>query len=234
MNILTSIFGFAICLEIFALLGFLVFIRNSIWRVRRNPSTGERKRRKKVGRDTALFLTSLTLFFAGLAFLNFGLFLQSYRTYAIGQPIAQVLVTPGNSPDEFRVRIQELGNPLDDRKMPLREEYAIHGDRWMIEGHLIRFHPLLNLLGFKPIYQLTRIQGSFYSIEDEQSKERTVYSLVEPRDEKWWKWMYTASKSYPIIEMVHGSAVSQDAEAGSEFIVTIVPTGFTLQQAEKK
>jgi hypothetical protein len=232
MNILSSIYGLAVCLEIFALFGVAVFLRHCIMRLRIDPDTNKRRRRKKFIRDTLLLMSSTILFFAGLALLNFGLFLQSYRTFVVGNPIAQISIEPSDIDSEFIVKIRELGNPINDNEMPIDREYFIRGDQWMVQGHLIRFHPMLSFLGFKPIYQLTRIQGSYYSIEDERNNERTVYSIINPSDEKWWKWMYKAAKSYPIIEMVHGSAVSQDSSDDGTYTITIVPTGFSLQKKE--
>ncbi|MFB3785560.1 MAG: hypothetical protein ACE15F_04245 [bacterium] len=229
MGFLSMLYSLAVALEMVSLALLLVFLRNCVRRIKRHPETGERLRRRKAGRDTVLGLTTLIFFFAGMTFMNLALFLQSYRTYVVGEPIASVTVERLDDDGGFFVRIRELGRPLSEKVQPFEQEYHLKGDRWMVEGHLVRFHPLLNFFGFKPVYQLTRIEGSYYSIDDERTQERTVYPLVDRADEKWWRWLYKNRESIPLVDMVSGSAVSQDAEEGRRYMVTVVPTGFTLQ-----
>lgn len=230
MNLLSSLYGFSVCLLIVALSMILFFLWFTLSRFRRHPETRERRRQRKLGRDAFLFLGSLVVFFAGLAFLNFALFLQSYRTFAIGEPIAQVTITGGENKQEFTVHVRTLGEPLSNKATPAEQEYKIKGDRWMLEGHLIRFQPWLSFLGFKPVYQLTRIQGSYYDIDEERAKERTVYSLADPNSEIWWKRMYQNSDKIPFMELIQGSAVSQDAHLGNQYTITVLPSGFSLQK----
>ncbi|HOJ61987.1 MAG TPA: hypothetical protein PK878_17020 [bacterium] len=231
MGFLSALYSLAVALELISLALLLLFLRNCWRRVKRHPETGERLRRRKMGRDTVLGLTTLIFFFAGMTFMNLALFLQSYRTYVVGHPIASVAVERQDGDGGFYLRVKELGTPLSHTVQPFEQEYHLKGERWMLEGHLIRFHPLLSFFGFKPVYQLTRIQGSYYSIDEERTKERTVYPLVDRADEQWWRWIYKNRKSIPLLDMVSGSAVSQDAEEGSKYVVTVVPTGFTLQPA---
>jgi Na+-transporting methylmalonyl-CoA/oxaloacetate decarboxylase gamma subunit len=233
MDILTSLYGFGFCLEIFAITALILFLINSINRMRRDQETQYRKRTRKFGRDALLLLVSLILFFAGIAFINFALFIQAYRTYAIGEPIVKVTISARSSDQEFSVRINELGKPVTKDNAPMDETFRIKGDRWMLEGHIIRFQPWLSFIGLKPIYQLTRIQGSYYSIDEERNSERTVYALVDSSDEEWWKWMYQKSESIPFMDMAYGSAISQDAQKGSQYIVTVLPSGFSLQKSDR-
>lgn len=229
MGFLSMLYSLAVALELIALALLLVFLRNCARRFKRHPETGERLRRRKAGRDTVLGLTTLIFFFAGMTFMNLALFLQSYRTYVMGEPIASVAVERLDGDGGFFLRIKELGKPLSEKIQPFEQEYHLKGERWKVEGHLIRFHSLLSFFGFKPVYQLTRVEGSYYSIDDERANERTVFSLVDRADESWWRWIYKNRESIPLLDMVSGSAVSQDAEEGSRFVVTVVPTGFTLQ-----
>ncbi len=230
MSIISSLYGFAFTLEIFSLTLFVFFIRNSIYRVRKIPKTGERKRKGKLGRDSSMLLSGLILFFAGLAFLNFAFFLHSYRTFTIGEPVARVIVLPGDSENTYKVQIQELGKQVSDNKIPSRKEFVLSGDRWTLEGNIIRYRSWVSFLGLKPVYQLTRLQGGYFSTQDEKTKDRTVYSLVERPTENWWRWMYEHGDSIPLVKMVYGSAVSQLMKEGYRFDVSVLPTGFTVEK----
>ncbi|MBN2328355.1 MAG: hypothetical protein JXR73_14515 [Candidatus Omnitrophica bacterium] len=232
MNLLSSLYGFAFCLEIFALALMILFVWNTANRFRRYPETRERRRRRKMGRDAFIFMSGLVLLSTGLAFLNFALFLQAYRTFTVGEPIARISISDSGDEQRFIAKVREMGEPLSQGASPMDQEFDIKGDQWLLEGHIIRFQPWLSFLGFKPVYQLTRIGGRYYFFEDEQNKERTVYPLVDHASEKWWRWMYKNEERIPFMELVHGSAVSQDAKAGSRYVVTVLPTGFSLQKTE--
>mgnify|MGYP000918771370 CR=1 FL=1 len=140
MNLLSSLYGFAVCLEIFALAAMLRFLWNMINRFRRNPKTMERRRQQKLGRDGFLLIMTGVLFFAGMAFLNFALFIQSYRTFAVGEPIAKISVVGSPEDHSFIAKIEELGKPLRNQFSPMNHEYSIKGDRWMMEGQIGRAH----------------------------------------------------------------------------------------------
>jgi len=230
MGMLTSLYGFAVTLEFFALGLVILFLRNCVLRVRRHPETRERRRRKKWGRDSALALWALVLFFAGLAFLNLALFLQSYRIFSIGEPVARIHIQPTEAKNSFLIQIQDLGQPVGTNAPAASKEFIVKGERWTLEGNIIRFHSALSFLGFRPVYQLTRVQGGYFSIDDERSRERTVYSLVGHADESWWRWMYKHGDSIPLVELVYGSAITQNAERGGRYLVSVLPSGFALEK----
>jgi hypothetical protein len=229
MGMLTSLYGFALTLESFALILTLLFLRNSVLRFRRHPETKERRRQKKWGRDSVLFFNALILFFAGLAFLNLAFFIQTYRIYSIGQPIARISIIPAKEKHHFTLQIQELGQAVSDQSSPTIREIPLTGERWTLDGNIVRFHSTLSFLGLKPVYQLTRIQGSYFSIADEKSQPRTVDSLVSAADESWWKFMYKYGQSLPVIELVYGISVTQNADKYATFLVTVLPSGFALE-----
>ncbi len=230
MDLLSSLYGFAMTLMLFSVCLFAFFIRNSISRFRRHPETKQRLRTSKYGKDTGMFLAGLVFFFAGIAFLNFAFFLHTYRTFAMGEPIARVIILPGEGEDTYKIQIQELGKQVADNEIPQRYEYILKGDRWTLEGNIVRFQSWLNYLGIKPVYQLTRLQGSYFSIDDEVTKERTVHALVERPAENWWKWMFKNGDSLPLVTMVYGSAVTQVMNEGNRFDVSVLPTGFTVEK----
>lgn len=236
MDLLTSIYGFAITLELLALVLCFLFLRNSILRFRRHPVTGNRKRKGRFLRDSSFFMCGLLLFLSGLVFINFGLILQTYRAFAVGKPIAEITVHADPNDDGYIVKISELGKPLNN-ETPLESEYYIRGDLWTVRGNIVRFHPTLSFLGFQPLYQLTRIQGDYYSFEQEKQDERlgkrTYYSLINQSDEAWWRWMMKWGDTIPIIDMTYGSSITHNAEEGSRYIITVLPSGFTIKKPEE-
>lgn len=233
MDLLTSLAGFSITLYLISLSLAGLFIRNQYLRCKRNPVTLERRRKGKMTWDMLVFFAALILFFGGMAFMNGALFLQSYRIFAEGKTVAEIIIKEDTSQDaDFIIHIRELGDPLDEEKKRIDEEYQIKGDLWTIRGNIIRFNTTFSLFGFKPVYQLTRVQGDYYSIDDEKEKERSVHSIIDPSREKWWRWMMEKSDSLPFVELTYGSSVTHNATVGSRFVIKVLPTGFALEKVE--
>ncbi len=233
VNVISTLYGIALILELFALLLVGRLIYNSTKRFRRHPVTKDRLRAGMFTRDILMGMSSLIIFVFGLAVLNFAMFLQCYRVFAMGEPVARVIITPSDAKNEFSVQIQELGQPLSKHVSPDFRDYFIKGDKWTVEGNIIRFHPALNLLGFRPVYELTRIQGGYFSIDDELKKERTVYSMVDRTSENWWEWMYKSAETMPFVDLVYGSAVSNRGDESSQYIITVSPSGLSLEKVDK-
>ncbi len=233
MDLLTALYGFAVTLEIIALMVAFLFLYNCSKRVRKHPETGYRLRRRKFMRDGFSFFSAVILGLSGIVPLQAAMFLQSYRAFVVGEPIAMITVTQSTPGSFFKAQIDELGTPVSSNQNALSKEFLIQGDRWSLEGNVIRFKSFFTFFGMKPVYQLTRIQGSYFSIEDERRKDRTIYTLIDRPAEEWWRWMYENGDSIPFVEIVHGSAVSQSAKVGSTYQISVLPTGFSLTPVEK-
>ena len=82
----------------------------------------------------------------------------------------------------------------------------------------------VSLLGLKPGYQLDRIQGRYFALEDERSKERTLYSLSrDPLGMDIWRqaregWSF-------LVDARYGSAAYLPMADGAIFEVTVPPSG---------
>lgn len=226
-EILTKFYFVSAVLVSGAAVLFVLFAWNQFNRFRSNPETREPLRSRKKGRDTVQFLVCLVLFFAGLAVFNYSIFLQTYHIFAEGEAVAVVEIHPDGKEKAFSLTLQPLGDAaLAGVGEPLT--FILQGDKWMLEGHVIRFADPLYYLGLKPVYQLTRVQGGYFAIEEETTQPRSVQSLIPAPDERWWRWMFQASHRLPFVRLSFGSAVSQSAEEG-RYLVKILPTGLTLE-----
>lgn len=231
MDILTSLYGLTLICMVLALIAVAVFLRSMAQRLRWNPQTGQRLRTGGKFRDAALFLVAVVFFLGGMVFLNLGLFLQSYRIYAVGEPVALVSVYRSESDEGFTFQIEHLSQALST-DAPESQRFYLKGDTWQLQGHIVRFKPWLSFMGLEPVYQFARVQGDYLSFEEAQAKERVMYPMIDKRAENWWKWVYEHGESVPLVDMVSGSSVSKDAKDGDRFIISVLPTGFTLDRAE--
>lgn len=104
------------------------------------------------------------------------------------------------------------------------EDYRLNGDQWQLDARIIKWKTPFSLLGLKPGYQLDRIQGRYFALEDERSRERTVYGLSkEPLGMDVWRqarqgWSF-------LVDARYGSAAYLPMADGAIFEVTVPPSG---------
>src|SRR5882762_6882945 len=59
--------------------------------------------------------------------------------------------------------------------------YDLSGDAFYVDGYIVKWHPLVNILGLHAAYELDRVAGRYNDVADERTKPHTVYSLSRPK-----------------------------------------------------
>jgi hypothetical protein len=60
------------------------------------------------------------------------------------------------------------------------ETYDLAGDDFYIDGHVVKWTPLANMLGLQTAYRLDRITGRYRALEQENTARRTIYAIGTP------------------------------------------------------
>ncbi|MEO5845435.1 MAG: hypothetical protein ABIQ33_11415 [Caldimonas sp.] len=60
------------------------------------------------------------------------------------------------------------------------ETYDLAGDDIYVDGHIVKWTPLANMLGLHTSYRLDRIAGRYRALEQENTARRTVYAIGPP------------------------------------------------------
>ncbi len=104
--------------------------------------------------------------------------------------------------------------------------FEINGDLWQVDARVIKWKGLLATLGGKPGYKLDRIQGRYYTLEDERTKERSVYALSNP-DVGFDLWSVIDKLSNHIgwFDAEYGSATFLPMADGALFTITLTTNG---------
>ena len=104
--------------------------------------------------------------------------------------------------------------------------FEIHGDLWQIDARVIKWKGLLASLGGKPGYKLDRIQGRYYTLEDERSKPRSVYALSNPDiGFDLWSSIDSLSRHIQWFDAEYGSGTFLPMADGALFTVQLTPDG---------
>lgn len=114
---------------------------------------------------------------AGLALVLFGALgwavvvgTGGYRSLT-REELAATVTTEPLGPRSFRAVVERPDLPSDT--------FRIAGDQFQVDAQVLKWHPWANLLGVHTAYQLTRIGGRYRTVEDERTREQTVYALSD-------------------------------------------------------
>lgn len=168
-----------------------------------------------IGTLFALLLVAL----AALAF-TITVATRGYRALTSEELAATVRTEP--LPDKrFHATIVLPGQPLT--------MYDLAGDAFYIDAHILKWHPIVNLLGLHTAYELDRVAGRYNEVADERRKPHTVYSLSRPKPLD----MYKLIKAFPpfalLVDAEYGSATFTPAGRPATFDVLVSPTGLLIR-----
>ena len=129
------------------------------------------------------------------------------------------------------ISFDKIGNQLYKANVVLQGgttevPYEIAGDLWQIDARIIKWKGLLASLGGKPAYKLDRLEGRYYTLEDERSKARSVYELSNP-DVGFDLWTSLKKLSHYIgwFDAEYGSATFLPMADGALFSVRLTNSG---------
>ena len=149
----------------------------------------------------------------------FALNIYGYKEYAQEVPVATV---------SFRQSGDQSFIATVTRTDGSAEDFRLKGDQWQLDARIIKWRLPFSLLGLKPGYQLDRISGRYYALEDERSRDRTVYSLHrEPVGIDVWQM---ANDGWSIlVDARSGSAAYLPMADGALFEVNAGATGLVAR-----
>lgn len=145
----------------------------------------------------------------------FALNLFSYNALTRESPVATV---------SFREVAEQTYSVTVAQPDGTTAQYELKGDLWQLDARIIKWKGLFALFGFSPGYQLDRISGRYLSLEDELSRERTVYEVKSPSI-GFDIWQSAKDGWSLMVDASYGSATYLPMANGAIFEVTLSNTG---------
>jgi hypothetical protein len=186
-----------------------------------------RKAKGKVGvlRRIMGALLSACLVLFGLFVLTLVMFSQTYEVFTREKPVARIQCVPVEGRDYTMVL---RFAPITAGKMGEASLYRLTGDQWVIGGHILRWHPWLNLLGLHTGYRITRLEGRYLEAEDQTTEARTVYDVGEWHMQPIWQWLYQHHEDIPWVKTAYGNTVYAFPDKDKVFVLAVTHSGFTV------
>jgi hypothetical protein len=153
--------------------------------------------------------------------------IHGYRAFT-QEALAATIKTEPLGPQRFRATVTLPDNSL--------HMFDLAGDAVYVDAHVLKWRPIGTLLGLETVYELDRISGRYQALSDEQSRERTVYSLAanKPFD------AFDLARRYwilrPFVDAEYGSAtfIGATAPGGATYEVRVSTTGLLVRPSRTR
>lgn len=180
------------------------------------------KKRRILGSFTFLLMT-LLMFMSALVVVLVAAGIKGYKALVREELAATVYLTPLGS-QQFQARIV--------RPDARDTVFTIAGDELYIDARILKWKPVVNLLGLHTAYCLDRVAGRYGDIKDERAKVRTMYALDGGM--KPWDIFFLRTRCNflaPILDAQYGSATFAPVQ-GVRTVRIMVTTSGLMARAE--
>jgi hypothetical protein len=148
--------------------------------------------------------------------------------------VAATIRTERLGPQRFRATVE-----LPDSSLRM---YDLAGDEIYVDAHILKWRPLANLLGLHTAYELDRIAGRYHTVRDEQTRERTVYSLARAKPfntfdlaRRYWVLRPLVDAQYGSATFITATGAGRQGDARSmTYEVRVSTTGLLVRAAEPR
>jgi hypothetical protein len=178
------------------------------------------RKRRLLRSVTTLLSGLLALALAGLAAaVTVGV--KGYRALTHEDLAARVRTEP-IGPQRFRATVE-----LPDGKSGL---FEISGDALYIDAHILKWKPIVNLLGLHTGYELDRVGGRYNVVQDEQGKPHTIFPLRPERAVDVFGFVQRHPRILaPLVDAQYGSGTFVGAERPGRFEVMVSTSGLLIR-----
>jgi hypothetical protein len=178
------------------------------------------RKRRILGGLGALLVGLLCLSLAGLAGAV-AIGVQGYRALTHEEVAATVRTEP-LGPQQFRATVL-----LPDGRTG---QFTILGDAFYMDAHILKWKPIVNLLGLHTGYELDRVGGRYNALQDEQQRPRTVFPLGPARTVDVFGFVRRHPRVLaPLVDAEYGSGTFVGATHPASFEVRVSTTGLLIR-----
>src|SRR5207244_571581 len=153
--------------------------------------------------------------------------IRGYRALT-QEVVAATIKTEPIAPQRFRATVT-----LPDGSLHM---FDLAGDAVYVDAHVLKWRPLATMLGLQTAYELDRIAGRYHTLNDEQNRERTVYSLAAARPFDAFDLAHRYWVLRPFVDAEYGSATFTSAtpQNGGTYEVRVSTTGLLVRPAQPR
>jgi hypothetical protein len=193
-----------------ALLGALL-VALAVW-------TG--RRRRLLHSLTSVLLALLCLTLAAL-FAAVTVGIRGYHALT-AEEVAALVRTDPVGPHHFRATVT-----LPDGKVG---QYDLLGDALYVDARILKWKPIVNILGLRTGYELDRVGGRYNTLGDERHRPHTVFPLGDKHMVDVFGFVHRHPRVLaPLVDATYGSGTYISAAQPAQYEVRVSTTGLLIR-----
>jgi hypothetical protein len=178
-------------------------------------------RRRRLIRLATHWVLALLFGVTAALFIAISVGTQGYRALTHEETAATVEVRPvGRQRFEARFRFS------DGRA----QTFMLRGDELYIDAHILKWKPVVNLLGLHTDYELDRVSGRYAALEDERGQPRSVFSLGAERPIDLFEARRRHALLGLLVDAEYGSATFIGVDRPTRFALRVSTTGLLIRE----
>lgn len=140
----------------------------------------------------------------------------------VREEVAATVDVEVRGPQRFTATFRQAGGET--------RSFELTGDRLFAEAHIVKWHPLANLLGLHTAYRLVRVGGRYDSIDDERGQPRAVHELTRPPLIDAFALASRVPTALPLVDAQYGSASFVPADDGARYELRVSTSGLLFRE----
>jgi hypothetical protein len=108
--------------------------------------------------------------------------------------------------------------------------YRLSGDALYVDAHILKWKPLVNILGLHTAYELDRVAGRYTEIKEERESIRTVFLLSRDKPMNMFTLRQRYSLLRPLLDAEYGSASFINSDKPAQFEIRVSTTGLLIRE----
>lgn len=197
---------------IFGVLGILLFLAALVALFRVRPM-----------RFIARALGAACLVSLGALFSTLAVGIQGYRALTHEAVAATIDVQP-LAPQRFNATFRFPDGAA--------RSYDIAGDAIYVDAHILKWKPIANFMGLHTAYELDRVGGRYYALEEERSAERSLHALGTEKPVDLFDLRKRYSFLEPLLDADYGSASFVPVTKPAQFELRVSTSGLLIREVD--
>jgi hypothetical protein len=107
--------------------------------------------------------------------------------------------------------------------------HRLSGDQLYVDAHILKWKPVANLVGLHTAYELDRVAGRYASLQDEQTRPRTVHSLARDKQVDLFDLRQKYTPLAFLVDAEYGSATFVDVKSPAVVEIRVSTTGLLVR-----
>ena len=112
--------------------------------------------------------------------------------------------------------------------------YWLAGDALYVDAHILKWKPIVNILGLHTTYELDRVAGRYMDLKEERESIRTVFLLSRDKPVNMFTLRQRYSLLRPLLDAEYGSASFIKSDKPAYFEIRVSTTGLLIRKVGRE